>query len=192
MDFEMTNPPANGKPSEAPSRAFNAAEGAPPSAVGGKKGANAGQGHASWGGAGANTKDQPPNINIPGTSTFAANPQTSAAHPPKRRKNAAKDKHQDTPNGHATTNGTHAGSAAPSSGGKRGNAGATHAMVPANYARESNMMTFKRTGAFLIDGHLEADDGRTVSVNGEFPCRCHRVTWSSAPSICFLKYLTSI
>jgi hypothetical protein len=30
------------------------------------------------------------------------------------------------------------------------------------------MMTFENTGAFLKDGHLEADDGQIVSVNGEF------------------------
>jgi hypothetical protein len=29
------------------------------------------------------------------------------------------------------------------------------------------MMSFENTGAMLKNGHLEADDGQTVSVNGE-------------------------
>lgn len=41
-------------------------------------------------------------------------------------------------------------------------------MIAANSARESNMMTFENTGAFLKDGHLEADDGQILSVNGTF------------------------
>jgi hypothetical protein len=127
------------------------------SAVVGKKGAGAGQGNAPWGNAAANPKDQPPNVNIPGTSSFAANPNGNTAPAPKRRKNAASH----------PTNGGHASQAAPShASGRRAQQHANTAMVPANLARETNMMTFEKTGAHLKDGHLLADDGQTVSVNG--------------------------
>lgn len=167
MDFEMTSTSTSGAATSAASRNPVAADGAQPSAVSGKRGANAGQGSAAaWGTTGANTKDGPPNSIIPGTSTFAANPQTNSGHAPKRRKNAAKD----ATNGAQASNGNHAGAGAPSHSGRRTNASHSQsAMIPANGSRESNMMFFRKTGAFLVNGRLESDDGRTVSVNGELP-----------------------
>jgi hypothetical protein len=143
MDFEMAPAAANGNVSEPPSRASVATEDGQSSGVGGKKGS----------GPASSNKDQPPNPNIPGTSSFAANPGVPSAQPPKRRKNAAS---------HATS-GNHANAVAPSQVGARR---ANGAMVPATSPREFNMMTFERTGALLRNGHLEADDGRTVSING--------------------------
>jgi hypothetical protein len=155
MDFEMTAASANGNTSDPPSRNSVAAEGGPPSGVGGKKGSGPAPGNASWGNATPNSKDNPANPNISGApAVAAAASQPSPAQPPvKRRKNAA------------TTNGNHASAAAPSqAGAKRGN----HVMGAANSARESNMLTFENTGALLKDGHMEADDGQTVSINGKF------------------------
>jgi hypothetical protein len=161
MDFEIA-PAANGNTSEPPSRGSVATEGGQAAGVGGKKGSGAGQGNAPWGTSAPNPKDQPPNQNIPGTSTFAANPSVSSAQPPKRRKNAAS---------HAT-NGHHANAPAPSQAGARR---ANNAIVAANGTRESNMLTFERTGAFLVNGRLEADDGTTVSVNGKFLSSCFSI-----------------
>lgn len=151
VEFELNQGPPRGKTSEPPSRGSMATEGGQSAAVGGKKGSGPEvQGNAQWGNSVANAKDQPPNTNIPGTSTFAANPNSNSAQPPKRRKNAA----------------SHAASVAPShAGGRRGHQ-ANQAMIPANSTRETNMMTFEKTGAFLINGRLEADNGQTVSVNG--------------------------
>jgi hypothetical protein len=158
MDFEMTAASANGNLSDPPSRNSVAAEGGPPSGVGGKKGSGPAQGNASWGNSAPNSKDNPANPNISGAPAVAAPApaanQPSPAQPPvKRRKNAA------------TTNGNHASASAPSqAGAKRGN----HVMGAANSARESNMLTFENTGALLKDGRMEADDGQTVSINGKF------------------------
>jgi hypothetical protein len=157
MDFEMTTAPPNGNASEPLSRNSAAAESGPPPAVGGKKGASAGQGSAPWGSSGPISNDHPTNANIPGTSAFtAANQQATTAQPAtKRRKNAAKD----------ATNGTHAHAAAPSpAAAKRGIQPAT--ATPGS--RETNMMTFEGTGALLKNGRLETDDGQTISINGEF------------------------
>ncbi|KAF2118266.1 hypothetical protein BDV96DRAFT_597123 [Lophiotrema nucula] len=162
MDFEMAQPSPNGNTSEPPSRGSVATESGQSSSVGGKKGSAAGQGTAPWGNGAPNPKDIPANVNIPGTSSFAAHPNgnsNSPAQPPKRRKNAA---------GHAA-NGHHANAAAPSQAGTRR---ANNATAPATHARESNMLTFEKTGAFLRDGRLEADDGRTVSVNDQIYLVC--------------------
>ncbi|KAF2707523.1 hypothetical protein K504DRAFT_383392 [Pleomassaria siparia CBS 279.74] len=164
MDFEMSQAATNGTSSGPPSRDSLAAENVQSAAgVGGKKGSGAVQGNAPpWGNAGPNPKDVPPNLNIPGTSTFAANPTTTPAQPaqpPKRRKNAA---------GHAT-NGNHANAAAPSQVAVRR---ANNATPAANWARESNMMTFAKSGAFLRDGRLEADDGQVLSVNDQVYLVC--------------------
>jgi hypothetical protein len=160
MDFEMGAAPTNGNVSDPSSRNSVVADSNHSSSVSGKKGSASAQGNASWGNSGSSTKDTATNLNISGTSATAPPTQSSTPQPqpqPKRRKNAAA----------TATNGSHASAAAPSqAGAKRGN----HAMpmVATNSARESNMMTFERTGAFLQDGHLEADDGQTVSVNGKF------------------------
>lgn len=157
MDFEMTAAPPNGNASDPSLRNSAAAESGQSPAVGGKKGANAGQGSAPWGSSGPISNDHPTNANIPGPSAFTAANQPTAAQPAptKRRKNAAKD----------ATNGTQVNSAAPSPAGtKRG----TQPAAAAPGSRENNMMTFESTGAMLKNGHLEADDGQTVSVNGEF------------------------
>jgi hypothetical protein len=157
MDFEMGAAPANGNVSDPPSRNSMAPDSSHFSSMNGKKGSGSAQGNASWGNSGTDTKDNTANVNIPSTASTAAPTQSSTPQPPptKRRKNAAT---------HATNGSSHASSAAPSqAGAKRGN----HAMVPTNSARESNMMTFENTGAFLKDGHLEADDGQILSVNGK-------------------------
>ena len=157
MDFEMGAAPTNGNMSDPPSRNSAVPDSNHSSSVSGKKGSASAQGNASWGN--SNTKDNATNSNISGTSATVPPTQSSTPQPQpptKRRKNAAAN----------ATNGSHASAAAPSqAGAKRGN----HAMpmVAANSARESNMMTFERTGAYLKDGHLEADDGQTVSVNGK-------------------------
>ena len=155
MDFEMAPAATNGNVSEPPSRASVATENSQPSGTSAKKGLGPTQGNAPLGNGTVNAKDQPPNQNIPGTSSFAANPGVASAQPPKRRKNAAS---------HATS-GNHANAAAPSQVGARR---ANGAMPAVNAAREMNMMTFETTGALLQDNRLEADDGRTVSINGKF------------------------
>lgn len=154
MDFEMTAPSSNGHATDLPSRNLVVAEGTQSSGVGAKKGSGSAQGNGSWGNSGANTKDEPANPNISGTSAVtAANPPSAAQPATKRRKNAA-----------AATNGVHQNAAAPAqTGPKRGN----QVMVAAQSARESNMLTFENTGAILQNGHMEADDGQTVSVNGK-------------------------
>jgi hypothetical protein len=155
MDFEMTAAPSNGNASDPSSRNSAAAERGQSPAVGGKKGANAGQGSAPWGSSGPSPTD-PANANIPGTSAFTAANQPATAQPAtKRRKNAAKD----------ATNGVHVNSAAPSPAAAKRGAQPTAAV---SGSRENNMMSFENTGAMLKNGHLEADDGQTVSVNGEF------------------------
>jgi hypothetical protein len=161
MDFEMGAASANGNVSDPPSRTSVAPDSVHSSTASVKKGSASAQGNASWGNSGSNTKDNATNLNISGTSTTTpptqpSTPQPQPQPPTKRRKNAAAN----------ITNGSHASVAAPSqAGAKRGN----HAMpmVAANSARESNMMTFERTSAFLKDGHLEADNGQTISVNGK-------------------------
>jgi hypothetical protein len=154
MEFETTAATANGRVSDPPSRDSAAAESAPPpSNVSGKKGSGSAPSNASWGNSGPNPKDNPATANIPGASSTVATQASTAQPTTKRRKNAA------------TTNGTHANASAPSqAGAKRG----SHVVAVANGARESNMMTFENTGAMLINGRLEADDGQTVSVDGEF------------------------
>ncbi|RII07140.1 hypothetical protein CUC08_Gglean008108 [Alternaria sp. MG1] len=164
MDFEVGAVAANGNVSDPPSRNSVAPENGHVPSVSGKKGSASAQGNASWGNSGSNTKENAPNPNISGTSTTAATTQSSTPQPQpatKRRKNAAA-------NG---ANGSHASAAAPSqAGAKRGSHAS--AMVAANSARESNMMTFENTGAFLVDGHLEADDGQIVSVNDQVYLVC--------------------
>jgi hypothetical protein len=155
MDFETTAAPANGNISDPPSRDSVATESGQSSGVGGKKGPGPASGNVSWGNAGPNPKDNPATPNIPGASaSTAATNQASTAQPAtKRRKNAA------------ATNGTHASAPAPSQAGtKRG----SQVLPAASSARESNMMTFERTGAMLKNGHMEADDGQIVSINGKF------------------------
>lgn len=154
MDFEMTAAPMNGDVSEPPSHNSVVAENVPLTSGGGKKGAGGAQSNASWGNSGSNPKDNLATANISGTSAVtAANPASTVQPATKRRKNAV------------TTNGNHASAAAPSqTGPKRGN----QVTIAANSARETNMMTFENTGAMLKNGHMEADDGQILSVNGKF------------------------
>lgn len=193
LDFEVAQTASNGNTSEPSSRGSVATESGQSSGVGGKKGSGAGRGNAPWGNTGPNSKDQPPNLNIPGTSTFAANPTVNSTQPqPKRRKNAAS---------HAV-NGSHANAAAPSQVGSRR---ANNALIAANSTRETNMMTFEKTGAMLKNGRLETDDGQTVSVDGmcsvSFPFSARPVSlrqphraflfsvsnWTSRPSLSRLR-----
>ncbi|KAH4056890.1 hypothetical protein HBI81_128810 [Parastagonospora nodorum] len=158
MDFEMTAAATNGNGSDPPSRSSVAADGGQSGGVGGKKGSVSAPSNASWGNSGSNSKDTAANPNTSGASAVAATTQPSTAQAPvKRRKNAA------------TTNGNHQSAAAPSqTGGKRG----SHVIAAASSARESNMLTFENTGAILKDGHMEADDGQTVSVNDQVYLVC--------------------
>ena len=160
MDFEMTAPAStNGNASEPPSRGSVAAEGGQPPVVGGKKGAGAGPGSAPWGNSGANAKDIQADLSISGSSAATPAAQANTAQPTtKRRKTAAKD----------ATNGVQAGATAPSQTTKRGAQAQVQAPAAPPYTRESNMMTFEFSGAMLKDGHLQADDGQTVSINGKF------------------------
>jgi hypothetical protein len=159
MDFEAPAASANGNVSDPPSRSSVAPDSGHASSVSGKKGSGPAQGNASWGNSGSNTKDNAANLSAPGTSAAAASTQSSTSQPQpptKRRKNAAAN----------AANGSNASATAPSqAGAKRGTQAS--AMVAANSARESNMMTFETTGAILQNGHLEADDGQVVSVNGK-------------------------
>ncbi|KAF2187854.1 hypothetical protein K469DRAFT_108805 [Zopfia rhizophila CBS 207.26] len=158
MDFEMAQASTNGNTSEAISRGSLVTENRQSPSVGAKKGSVAGQGNAPWGNTGPSSKDAASNLNIPGTSTFSANPSASSVQQPKRRKNAAN---------HAING--HANAVAPSQGSaKRAN----NAMMTANNSRESNMMTFEKTGAFLQNGRLEADNGQAVSVNDQVYLVC--------------------
>ncbi|KAF2026496.1 hypothetical protein EK21DRAFT_73969 [Setomelanomma holmii] len=159
MDFEMTAPSTNGNMSDPPSRNSVVADNSQPSGTSGKKGSGPAQGNASWGNSGANTKDEPANPNISGASAVTvANQPIAAQSTTKRRKNAA-----------AAANGVHQNAAAPAqSGPKRGN----QLMVAANSARGTNMLTFENTGAMLKNGHMEADDGQTVSVNDQVYLVC--------------------
>ncbi|KAF2750614.1 hypothetical protein M011DRAFT_396005 [Sporormia fimetaria CBS 119925] len=106
----------------------------------------------------------PSTTGIPGTSTFAANPSTGSANPPKRRKNATSQ----------AANASQTTSAAPSHGGARRGQHHQHQLATpaANCTRESTMMTFEKTGGHLVNGHLEADDGQTVSVNDQVYLVC--------------------
>ncbi|KAH7076591.1 hypothetical protein BKA63DRAFT_510354 [Paraphoma chrysanthemicola] len=158
MDFEMAAPATNGNISDPPSRNSVVADSGQPSGVSSKKGSAPAQGNGSWGNPGANTRDEPPNPNISGTSAVAAVTQPSTAQATtKRRKNAA-----------AATNGTHQNSAAPTqTAPKRGNQ-----VMVANNARETNMLTFENTGAILKNGQMVADDGQTVSVNDQVYLVC--------------------
>ena len=161
MDFEMAVPAStNGNASDPPSRSSVATESGQPPIVSGKKGAGAGPSSAPWGNSGANAKDNQANLNISGSSATTPAAQTSTAQPTtKRRKNAAKD----------AANGVQAGATAPSQTTKRGAQAQVQAPAAAAtpYTRESNMMTFEFSGAVLKDGRLRADDGQTVSINGE-------------------------
>lgn len=158
MDFEMTAPAStNGNVSDPPSRSSVAAESGQTTGVSAKKGAGAGQGNAPWGNSGPNLKDTQAALSISGSSAITPGPQASTTQPTtKRRKNAAKE----------AANGSQASAAAPSQSAKRG--AQVQAPSSAPYTRESNMMTFEFSGAMLKNGHLQADDGQTVSVNGEF------------------------
>jgi hypothetical protein len=158
MDFEMSAATANGNTSDAASRASAVTERRPSPTATGRKGNGVGQ--ASWGNNVPNSKEAASNLNIPGTSTFSANPNANSAQPPKRRKNAAAH----------SSNAAHANSGAPSQAHARR---ANNAMIAANSSRETNMMTFDRTGAVLKNAKLEADDGRTVSINGKWACQHH-------------------
>lgn len=160
MDFEMGAASANGNLSDPPSRNSVAPDSVHSSGVSGKKGPGPAQGNTSWGNSGPNPKDNPTNPNILGASASpAATPASTVPPVTKRRKNAAA----------TATNGTQANAAAPSqSGAKRGN----HPTAVTTSARETNMMTFENTGAFLKDGHLEADDGQTVKINDQVYLVC--------------------
>jgi len=160
MDFEVGAAPTNGNVSDPPSRNSLAPDSGLSSSVSGKKGSGSAQGNASWGNSGTNTKDNAANANVPGPSATAASTQASSTPQPqpttKRRKNAAA----------TAANGSHASTAAPSQPAPK-RASQASAVVAANSARETNMMTFENSGAFLRNGHLEADDGQIISVNGK-------------------------
>ncbi|KAJ4987413.1 BAH domain-containing protein [Stagonosporopsis vannaccii] len=162
MDFEMTAPAStNGNASDPSSRGSVAAESGQPPGVSGKKGAGAGQGSAPWGNSGANLKDTQANLTISGSSATTPGAQANTAQTTtKRRKTAAKD----------VANGVQAGATAPSQAAKR--AAQVQAPATAPYTRESNMMTFEFSGAFLKDGSLQADDGQILSVNDQVYLVC--------------------
>jgi hypothetical protein len=154
MDFEMAAASNNGTTSVPPLQGAVAADSAQSLGVSGKKGSGSAQGNASWGNSGPNPKDNSPNPNISGASAVAVAKEPNTAQPPvKRRKNAA------------NANGNQQSASAPSqTGAKRG----SQVMIAASSARESNMLLFENTGAMLKNGHMEADDGQTVSINGKF------------------------
>ncbi|EFQ87203.1 hypothetical protein PTT_17351 [Pyrenophora teres f. teres 0-1] len=164
IDFEGRAAPANVNVSDPPSRNSVAPDSALPSNASGKKGSGSAQGNASWGNSGTNTKDNAANANVPAPSTTAAPAQASTPQTQpttKRRKNAAA----------SAANGSHASTAAPNQAATK-RASQANTVVAANSARETNMMTFENTGAFLKDGHLEADDGQIISVNDQVYLVC--------------------
>ncbi|KAF1959154.1 hypothetical protein CC80DRAFT_591226 [Byssothecium circinans] len=155
MDFEMGVPSSSNEThSDAPSRGSAATEAAQPTGVNAKKGSsNAGQGNGPWGTTHPKDDHDAAKANASGTSTLATTPAPTSAptQPSKRGKKAA-------------ANGSHANTAAaPSQTGAR-RANNTVAVAAAHSARESNMLTFEKTGAFLQKGGvLVADDGQTVA-----------------------------
>lgn len=164
MDFEMGAAPTNGTMSDPPSRDSVAPDSGHSSGVSAKKGSGPAQSNASWGNSGTNSKDIAANPNIPGASTAVSSATTPSTTGQTTTTTTTTTKKGRKSAGANATNGSHA-TAPPSqtATGKRGN----HAMVPATSARETNMMTFENTGALLKNGHLEADDGQIVNVNGK-------------------------
>lgn len=93
---------------------------------------------------------------IPGTSTFVANPSTSA--PSKKRKQPS--------SGAAPTNATTQANPAPA------HTTRTKYLPTTRRQTENSVMSFEESGARLHHGQLRADDGTTLAVNGECSSLC--------------------
>lgn len=94
---------------------------------------------------------------IPGTLTFSANPNANAGTTQGKKRKAG--------GAHATAS----AHAAPSTTSTAQPSKRRDTTVASNMIRETNMMTFEKSGARLKRGKLEADDSTTLAVDGE-PC----------------------
>lgn len=103
--------------------------------------------------AGINT----PKEQIPGMSSFLLNPETATSAPPQSRKRKA-------PGSLVTSSAPNGGDQAVSLPRKQASIAAV------NGVRETNMMSFEGSQAYLKDGKLMADDGTTLEVNGMVHC----------------------
>jgi hypothetical protein len=102
------------------------------------------------------SKDQ-----IPGTSTFSANPAAGVTTQPSKKRKANGQTVSGTSNTLLPTiNFT-------SSGSQTNARRASVATQSINGFRESNMLSFENCAGHLKDGKLVADDGTTLAVNGK-------------------------
>lgn len=99
-----------------------------------------------------------PKDQIPGMSSFSLNPESAvpAQAPSRKRK---------TPGGHTASSAANGGD--PSIMGNASRKQAHTTTTASN--RETNMMSFEGTQAYLRNGKLEADDGTALGVNGMAP-----------------------
>ena len=97
---------------------------------------------------------QPIKDNLPGMSSFALHPDQAINAAPQSRKRKA-------PGNTAST-----ATSTQSAVAVRSNGAARRSMDTGALKRETNMMTFEKSGAILQDGRLVADDGTTLEVHG--------------------------
>ncbi|KAF2403842.1 hypothetical protein EJ06DRAFT_527443 [Trichodelitschia bisporula] len=95
-------------------------------------------------------KDPP----IPGTSSFAANPQTTSSSNSRKRKV-----------GGAVNNGTGSQATRPTTPAAMPSSTRRGAHTTPAYLRETNLVSFEKHGPFLRNGSLTSDDGTVYSVN---------------------------
>ncbi|KAF9633546.1 hypothetical protein BFW01_g4440 [Lasiodiplodia theobromae] len=151
MDFEI--PAANGsngtsseRTTRSPAAGTDAGQSPAPNA---KKSASTTNGTPA---ATAASKDP----SIPGTLTFSANPNANAG-------TATQGKKRKAGGAHAAASANTASSAAPTSAASR----RKETAIASNLIRETNMMTFEKSGSRLKRGKLEADDGTALAVDGK-------------------------
>ncbi|KAL1637156.1 putative PHD type zinc finger protein with BAH domain-containing protein [Neofusicoccum ribis] len=111
---------------------------------------------------------------IPGTLTFSANPNANVGATTQGKKRKAGG-------AHAAASATAATSAAPTAPASR----RKETTIAANMIRETNMMTFEKSGSRLKRGKLEADDGTLLAVDDHedpnSPVDSLRVNWFYRP-----------
>lgn len=144
MDFELAQPPPKASSNKSTVTSARASK-SPPDDDASNKTATA---HTSaWS---STQKDS----SIPGTSTFSANPNSTATHAPPRKRKAAGA--ATAANGNVTNNTTSLQQTT-----RRATTALSH-----QGARETNMYTFEKSKAILKNGRLEADDGTVFAVDG--------------------------
>ena len=156
VDFELSAAQANGTSkkrtvsSERISHSPSAVDSGESSAVVGRRKSSVAGGSFTSGLA-SSTKP----TEIPGLSSFSAVPNGDAAPSVSKKRKAAHS--QGSVSGHSSSTPTTSHTIT------RQAANAVATTAP----RVTNMLTFEKSKAFLRDGKLEADDGTTLSVNGE-------------------------